>query len=85
MNRCASLQPAPWWLRYESSTSTFHGVPDDTSIGIYQNITLKVSPQPGLPGNSQTYVFTLPVFVGAETIIVPNGPKISPPPMLPDS
>jgi hypothetical protein len=44
---------------------------------IYPDITLKVSPQPGLPGNSQTYIFTLPVFVGAETVNVPNGPKIA--------
>jgi hypothetical protein len=72
------LDPAPTWLHYESSTSTFHGVPDDTSTGIYQNITLRVGPQPGLPGNVQTYIFTLAVFVGAETVIVPNGPKIAP-------
>jgi len=74
------LSPAPTWLRYESSTSTFRGVPNETSSVVYKDITLKVSAQPKISTASQTYTFTLTVVVGVETVAVPNGPKPEIPP-----
>ena len=71
------LEAAPAWLRYETSTSTFRGTPDDNSTATYVNIKLTVSPQPqlGTASDAQTYLFSLPVVVGAESVYFPSGPK----------
>jgi hypothetical protein len=67
-----TLDPAPRWLRFEESTSTFHGVPDENSSATYQGIilTLKSTANPNVA--PQVFTFTLPVVVGAD-VAFPEG------------
>lgn len=73
------LNPAPKWLRFEESTSTFRGVPDDSTSGIYQDIKLTLTSTADPKAPPQVFIFTLPVVVGADAAFPAGGP--TPPPL----